>query len=61
MKSPALEALCAKGVFQIFYPFLMLTFQIIQYTNTPNYMTQSLKPLNLWTINLKDESFHDSL
>ena len=41
--------------------FHVLTFQIIQYTNTPNYMTQSLKPLNLLTISLKDESLHDSI
>ena len=41
--------------------FHVLTFQTIQYTNTQNYMTQSLKPLNLLTINIKDESFYDSI
>ena len=58
--NPQHQKCCVQTVFFNFNPiFLVLTFQIIyQY---PNNMTQPLKPLNLSAINLKDESFHNSI
>ena len=51
---------CLQKVFMKFNSlFLILTFQIIY--QSPNYMTQPFKSLNLLTINLKDESFHNSI
>ena len=48
-----------KEFFEFNSLFLVLTFQIIY--QSQNYMRQPLKPLNLVTINLKDESFYNSI
>ena len=57
---PAPEELCAKGVFQIQPPISGVNFS--NNMSAPPYnMTETLEPLNLLTINLKDESFLNSL
>ena len=70
MKSPAPEGFCAKNVFQFQPQFLVLTFEIIyQYpiehatTFEPynNITRQPYNLSNLLTINLNNESFHNSI
>ena len=56
-ETPALEALYANGVFRIQHPISGVNFS--NHISIPNDTT--LKPLKLLTINLKDESFHNSI
>ena len=59
MKSPVLEALCAKDVFQIQHPISGTNFS--NDILIPHITDTTLKHLKLLTINLKEESFHNSI